>query len=183
MNFAVIRNGRLLATTTPAEAKATIADTMFEGVVGRHDLDAFAATFQVAQAYLVEGVHRVRVYSPDREVPTHFSDIDAPVRAVANSVYALSPTFAMSGVFVYPFFAALMAGLSVMRDDEAGLSELLQSTPLTRAEYVWAKCAGVSCAMMIAMLAPHPRQLSALRPTMTRPPVCPHHFRPLRREL
>ena len=120
MNFAVIRNGRLLATTTPAEAKATIADTMFEGVVGRHDLDAFAATFQVAQAYLVEGVHRVRVYSPDREVPTHFSDIDAPVRAVANSVYALSPTFAMSGFFVYPFFAALMAGLSVMRDDEAG---------------------------------------------------------------
>ena len=107
---------------------------MFEGVVGRHDLDAFAATFQVAQAYLVEGVHRVRVYSPDREVPTHFSDIDAPVRAVANSVYALSPTFAMSGFFVYPFFAALMAGLSVMRDDEAGLSELLQSTPLTRAE-------------------------------------------------
>jgi len=81
------------------------------------------------------------------------SDIDAPVRAVANSVYALSPTFAMSGFFVYPFFAALMAGLSVMRDDEAGLSELLQSTPLTRAEYVWAKCAGVSCAMMIAILA------------------------------
>ena len=62
------------------------------------------------------------------------SDIDAPVRAVANSVYALSPMFALSGFIVYPFFAALMAGLSVMRDDEAGLSELLQSTPLTRAE-------------------------------------------------
>jgi len=75
-NFAVIRNGRLLATTTPAEAKATIADTMYEGVVGRHDLDAFAATFQVTQAYLVEGVHRVRVYAPDREVPTHFEPVE-----------------------------------------------------------------------------------------------------------
>jgi ABC-2 type transport system permease protein len=77
---------------------------------------------------------------------------DQPVRAIANSVYALSPTFAMSGFFVYPFFVALMAGLSVLRDDEAGVSELLHSTPLTHAEYLWAKFAGVTAALFIAIM-------------------------------
>lgn len=77
------------------------------------------------------------------------SDTNVPVRAVANSVYALSPTFALSGFFVYPFFAALMAGLSTLRDDEAGVSELLHSTPLTRGEYVWTKFVGVLGALMI----------------------------------
>ena len=72
------------------------------------------------------------------------SATDQPVRAIANSVYALAPTFAMSGFFVYPFFAALMAGLSVLRDEEAGVTELLHSTPLTNAEYIWAKFSGVA---------------------------------------
>lgn len=79
------------------------------------------------------------------------SDADVPVRAVANSVYSLAPTFAMSGFFVYPFFAALMAGLSVLRDEEAGVSELLHSTPLTKAEYTFAKFAGVVAALLIAV--------------------------------
>jgi ABC-2 type transport system permease protein len=76
---------------------------------------------------------------------------DLPIRAFANSVYALAPTFAMSGFFVYPFLATLMAGLSVLRDDEAGVSELLHSTPLTVAEYVWAKFAGVVGALLVAV--------------------------------
>jgi len=76
---------------------------------------------------------------------------DVPIRAVANSAYALAPTFAMSGFFVYPFFAALMAGLSVLRDDEAGISELLHSTPLTSTEYLWTKFAGVAAALLIAV--------------------------------
>jgi ABC-2 type transport system permease protein len=73
-------------------------------------------------------------------------------RAFANSVYALSPTFAMSAFFVYPFFTALMAGLSVMRDDEAQISELVHSTPLSRGEYLWAKCGGIAAALGIAVL-------------------------------
>jgi len=79
------------------------------------------------------------------------SDTDLPVRAVANSVYSLAPTFAMSGFFVYPLFTALMAGLSVLRDEEAGVSELLHSTPLTKAEYTWAKFAGVVAALLVAV--------------------------------
>jgi ABC-type transport system involved in multi-copper enzyme maturation permease subunit len=80
------------------------------------------------------------------------SSTDQPVRAIANSVYALAPTFAMSGFFVYPFFAALMAGLSVLRDKEAGVSELLHSTSLTRAEYLWAKFGGVAGALLLGVV-------------------------------
>jgi len=70
--FAVIRHGRLLATTTPREARKAIAETIYEGEVGRHDLDVIAATFEVTQAYLVEGRHRVRVHAPQHDVPSHF---------------------------------------------------------------------------------------------------------------
>ncbi len=70
--LAVIRHGRLLATTTPHEARAAIAGTIYEGEVGRHDLEAMAATFEVTQAYLVEGRHRVRVHAPHHDVPPHF---------------------------------------------------------------------------------------------------------------
>ncbi len=70
--LAIIRHGRLLAITTPQEARASIAGTVYEGEVGRHDLDAMAATFEVTQAYLVEGRHRVRVYAPQHDVPSHF---------------------------------------------------------------------------------------------------------------
>jgi ABC-2 type transport system permease protein len=81
------------------------------------------------------------------------ADDSGPLRAVANSVYALSPTFAISGFFVYPFFAAVIAGFSVLRDDEAGMTELLHSSPLTAAEYVWGKFAGVVATLFVAVLA------------------------------
>ncbi len=74
------------------------------------------------------------------------------VRAVSNSMYALAPTFAMSGFFVYPFFAALMAGLAVIRDDEANVGDVLHSTPLTAAEYLWGKFAGVAGALGVALI-------------------------------
>ncbi len=75
------------------------------------------------------------------------------VRAFANSMHALAPTFAMGGFFVYPFFAAMMAGLSVIRDDDARIGELLHSTPLTLAEYLLGKFAGVAGALAIAVAA------------------------------
>jgi ABC-2 type transport system permease protein len=78
-------------------------------------------------------------------------DATLPVRAFANSVYALAPTFAMSAFFVYPFFVALMAGLSVRRDEECGIAELVHSTPVSLAEYFWCKFAGVLLALLGAI--------------------------------
>ncbi|MBK6308029.1 MAG: hypothetical protein IPF47_20795 [Gemmatimonadetes bacterium] len=73
------------------------------------------------------------------------------VRAFANSVHALAPTFAMSAFFVYPFFVALMAGLTVLRDDEVGMTDLIGSSPVSTREYLVAKLAGVVAALLLAL--------------------------------
>ena len=73
--FAVIRHGRLLTTTTPRDAKDAIAGSMYEGVVGRDALEILAAEYEVTQAYLVEGRHRVRVHAPQQRVPAHFESV------------------------------------------------------------------------------------------------------------
>jgi ABC-type multidrug transport system ATPase subunit len=73
--FAVIRRGRLLATTSPGEARAAIADSMFEGEVGRGELVELAARFRVTQAHLVEGRNRVRIHATDRIVPPGFASV------------------------------------------------------------------------------------------------------------
>lgn len=83
--FAVIRNGRLLATTTPREARAAIAGTIYEGEVGRQDLAAMTSRFEVTQAYLVEGRHRVRVHASPLDLPSHF----APVTPTLEDAYML----------------------------------------------------------------------------------------------
>lgn len=71
--FAVIRGGCLLATTTPAEAKARLEGTMYEGEVDRAALGAFAAVRCVTQAHLVEGRNRVRLHEPSAAPPPGFS--------------------------------------------------------------------------------------------------------------
>ena len=71
--FAVIRQGRLLATTTPGEAREALAGTMFEGEVARAELEELAATHLVTQAHLVEGRNRVRLHLPAGAAPPGFA--------------------------------------------------------------------------------------------------------------
>ncbi|GAB5520568.1 MAG: M1 family aminopeptidase [Rhodothermales bacterium] len=73
------------------------------------------------------------------------------VRAFANSPYALGQFFALTGLFCYPFFAAILAGFSIIRDDEARVTEVLHSTPLTPSEYVLGKFLGVVLVLLVAM--------------------------------
>ncbi len=73
--FAVVRYGRVLATTTPQDARAAIHGTMFEGVVGRAELGAIATKYQVTQAFLVEGRNHVRLHAPDGNVPQDFTAV------------------------------------------------------------------------------------------------------------
>jgi len=70
--FAVIRDGRLVTTTTPAAARAAIEGLIFEGEVGRADLARLAKQHHVTQALLVEGRNRVRVHALDRVAPPGF---------------------------------------------------------------------------------------------------------------
>jgi len=71
--FAVIREGRLLALTTPSEAKAAIAGHIFEGTVEPADLSRLRAERTVTQALLVEGRNRARVYEPNGTPPSGFT--------------------------------------------------------------------------------------------------------------
>ena len=71
-------------------------------------------------------------------------------KAWLNSQYNLSLTFVLIGFLLYCFFAAIAAGMSIIRDDETGASEVLHSTPLTPGEYVLAKFAGVMTALGLA---------------------------------
>ena len=67
--FAVIRNGRLVAETTPRSAREALRGQIFEGVAVGEEVAELRAQRRVTQAILVEGRHRVRVHEPDGTAP------------------------------------------------------------------------------------------------------------------
>jgi ABC-type multidrug transport system ATPase subunit len=73
--FAIIRQGRLVTCTTPAEARRRIAGRVFEAVVSRHDLDELRARHRVIQSVLVEGEIRARVHQSSGEPPPGFRPV------------------------------------------------------------------------------------------------------------
>ncbi len=75
--FAVIVGGRLVAQTTPTEARAAVAGTIYEGDVAAGDLAEFEARWRVTQAILVEGRNRVRVHVADGNAPDGFEASEA----------------------------------------------------------------------------------------------------------
>jgi len=70
--FTVIRDGRLIAHTTPREARAALEGTIFEGTVTPAELPALRRERAVTQAILVEGRHRVRVHDASGALPPGF---------------------------------------------------------------------------------------------------------------
>ena len=73
--FAVIRDGRLIAVTTPAEARASIQGHIYEGTVAVGELGALRAARTVTQVVLVEGQHRARLYEPAGLPPAGFERV------------------------------------------------------------------------------------------------------------
>ncbi len=74
--FAVIRQGRLLANTTPALARGEIRGKIYEGEVGHGDLKALRRERQVTRAYLIEGRNLVRLYVPEGNPPAEFREVE-----------------------------------------------------------------------------------------------------------
>jgi len=74
--FAVISNGRLVAHTTPPDARAELAGRIFEGDGTDEELDELRGRYQVTQAVLVEGRNRVRLFVPDGEPPAGFDPVE-----------------------------------------------------------------------------------------------------------
>jgi ABC-2 type transport system ATP-binding protein len=75
--FAVIRDGRLIAETTPSLARRAIEGTIYEGTISAEAYDRLLVDPDrcVAQAYLVEGRNRVRVYQPEGDPPPGFGPV------------------------------------------------------------------------------------------------------------
>jgi ABC-2 type transport system ATP-binding protein len=87
--FAILRAGRLVTLTTPADARAVLEGTVHEGRIGRGDLeslrDALGANGRVIQSLLVEGRHLVRVQVRGGPPPAGFT----PARATLEDAYLL----------------------------------------------------------------------------------------------
>jgi ABC-type multidrug transport system ATPase subunit len=75
--FAVIRQGKLIADTTPGRARGAIDGMIFEGDVTAAELDDVRTRMCVTQAILVEGKNRVRVYEPAGKAPSRFTSAPA----------------------------------------------------------------------------------------------------------
>ncbi len=73
--FAVIRQGRVVAITSPTEAKAAIQGTIFEGTASAAELADLQRTRRVTQAVLFEGRNRVRIHEPGGSVPPGFERV------------------------------------------------------------------------------------------------------------
>jgi ABC-type multidrug transport system ATPase subunit len=73
--FAVIRNGLVIARTTPTEARAAIDGAIFEGEVTAQELQDLHRSRTVTQSILVEGRHRLRIYEPDGEPAQGFREV------------------------------------------------------------------------------------------------------------
>jgi ABC-type multidrug transport system ATPase subunit len=74
--FAVIRGGRLVARTTPRHARFALRDRIWEGVVTPAQLPAIQASHHVTQVLLVEGRHRVRLFTAADDAPGGFERVE-----------------------------------------------------------------------------------------------------------
>jgi ABC-2 type transport system ATP-binding protein len=84
--FAVIHKGRLVALTSPTEARRAIEGKIFEGHIGREELEEIhRRRLRVIQSVLVEGKNRVRVYRPDGDALLGFE----PAPATLEDAYLL----------------------------------------------------------------------------------------------
>jgi ABC-2 type transport system ATP-binding protein len=100
--FAVIREGRLLAVTTPSAARTALAGAIFEGTVEPDQFESLKQTRCVTQAYLVEGRNRARVYDPEGDAPPGFLPVtptleDAYLVMMRGKSTALAETLVFEG--------------------------------------------------------------------------------------
>ena len=70
--FAVIRDGEIIAKTTPAEARAAMDGAIFEGEVSPEEEQGVNEAKMVTQSLIVEGSRRLRIYEPGGDPPPGF---------------------------------------------------------------------------------------------------------------
>ncbi|MBV6522103.1 MAG: hypothetical protein MNPFHGCM_02249 [Gemmatimonadaceae bacterium] len=73
-------------------------------------------------------------------------------KAFLTSEFAISQIVAVLSYTLYLFVVSAAAGLSVIRDSDAGVLELLNATPLTPGEYAWGKFIGTVAAFLAVLV-------------------------------
>ncbi len=84
----------------------------------------------------------------------HISSGDASVggnRAWLTSEHAVAFVLSLITLLFYGFFAAVAAGMSIPRDEELKVGEVLHSTGLGPGEYVWGKFAAVVATFVVVL--------------------------------
>jgi ABC-2 type transport system ATP-binding protein len=75
--FAVIRAGRVVALTTPGEARALIHGRIFQGTAETPEaLEDITTNRRVTQSILVEGKNQVRIFEPSGNTPPGFVAVE-----------------------------------------------------------------------------------------------------------
>ncbi len=85
-----------------------------------------------------------------------FRSIDTSLgspKAWVDSEFQTAYVYALISFFMVAFFIAMAAGMPLLRDAEHKVSDLLHSTPLRPAEYVWGKFLAALAACSVALLA------------------------------
>ena len=72
---AVLTGGRIVADTTPGEARARLEGAIFEGAVEKDRMADLTDRFEITQAVLIEGRNRVRVHVPNGLPPDGFEPV------------------------------------------------------------------------------------------------------------
>ena len=94
--FAVIRQGKLVATTTPAEARKSLAGRIFQGQATDEELELLRRERRVTAAHLVEGRNVVRLYEDNGAAPEGFVAVDPTLEdaylVLMQSNLAATPT-------------------------------------------------------------------------------------------
>ncbi len=85
------------------------------------------------------------------QVSTGDSDVGGR-KAYITSMAAIALSLSVLALLLHGFFVAVGAGMCVIRDEELRVGNVLHSTPLTPAEYVWGKFAGIMGAFGLALV-------------------------------
>ena len=73
-------------------------------------------------------------------------------KAWVTSEFAVAAALAMVALLFHTFFITVIVGLSIIRDEENRVGDILHATPLSAGEYIWGKFGGAMAGVSIALL-------------------------------
>ena len=73
-------------------------------------------------------------------------------KAWVTSEFAVASALGLAALLFHTFFITVLVGLTVIRDEENRVGEILHATPLSAGEYIWGKFLGTLAGVFAALL-------------------------------